>query len=227
MEKLSLQSANLNGIKVLMTTTRNELKKLNIPNSRLFTNDRGYGAIYYSEVTKNTYIGCCTVEPPDLIMATKEEIPDFIKDHIFSCATEDVLSMHDVRLKRRLNRLDIEWEVEKEFDESEQLKNFMNATKNKPQFVLRRMSTAADKFADKYGINIKTTHFDADGKMAIDYYDFNNRYVVSYDVFGITDDGRLQLYYVRWYDKPSLQYVEDHFENDPNIVKLGAIEFII
>ena len=78
MEKLSLQSANLNGIKVLMTTTRNELKKLNIPNSRLFTNDRGYGAIYYSEVTKNTYVGCCTVEPPDLIMATKEEIPDFV-----------------------------------------------------------------------------------------------------------------------------------------------------
>ena len=225
--KLSLQSANLNnGVEIFISTSQEEFKKLNISKHNLFTNKRGLGAIYYATPFTNVNIGYTTVEPPDEGKALLSKIPNIVSNHIFNCL-DLALDIHDTNLKRRLNRLDIEWEVEKEFDESEDLIRFLNETQNNPHFVLRRASTAKDKFIDKYGINIKTTHFDADGKMAIDYYDFNNRYVVSYDIFGITNDGRFQLYYVRWYDKPSLQYVEDNFDNDPNMIRIGAIEFVI
>ena len=83
MEKLSLQSANLNGIKVLMTTTRNELKKLNIPNSRLL--------MYYGlTFEKNDYIDPFIVKY--LHSKLKKEIK--IQDYILNFLTLKYIQYH-------------------------------------------------------------------------------------------------------------------------------------
>lgn len=228
---MSLQSANLNnGAKIFASTYKDEfLNKLPMVEKRnLFTTNRGLGALYYTEFVKNFYVGFTTPEPPNENIGTKNDnIDKLIKTNIVGAGGMESISLLDERLKRRINRLDIEWQIEKDFDESNDLKEFINNTNSYPHFIIRRASTAYDKFLDRYGINIKHEHFDVDGNMAIDYYDYKNRYVVSFDIFGITNDGRLQLYYVRWYDKPSLKFVEEELNADDNFVRLSFIIPII
>ena len=220
---MSLQSANLNnGVYALLSTTFDEMNKKLKSNNTLYVDDRGLGSIYWKEVTNNTFVGATTIEPPDLIKGTKTSCPSIIYNNIFSCASDDVLSLHDVRLKRRVNRLDIEWEIEKDFDESDELKEFIESTKNKPQFIIRHAMPAAERFRDKYDISIRSADLDENGMMKSTHYDYANRYVVGYEILGITNDDKLQLYYVQWYDKPSLMYIENELDED-KFIRLSSI----
>ena len=193
-----------------LSTSYNEFKKIHYQGIEIRYCKYGTeGAFYWAKINKATTLGCITADFKPEEYMIESNLDDETKQSCICCLGTEINNFDN---PKRLNRVNIDWQIDNSVDKLSDLKTFLENTEH--HMIESVLSDAEQEFRRLYNIQLK--NFVQDNEEPFDsevYEKYVNRFVIGYDIYAIDKkSGSLNLFIVEWNDKPSIQYIEDNFD---------------